>query len=183
MAMASLAKYESGVGGLSDGASVAKHDDIGAYVERGYCDGIDPAGAGFKRQRGFRADRTAGGEAQVGDENVRTSLRHGDRLRRIENIRSRQEVLFMGQVDHLNLQGVAHSGFFQVLPEGSVDQSDSRKVLHARKADSGDAVEEAIEVAKRVGAIYSCEHGRSLDDWQDFLCHFHHDVIGIAISQ
>src|SRR4029077_2416416 len=134
----------------------------GAYVERGFGDGVDPAGASFERQRGFRTDHAAGGQAHVGDDNVRTGVRHRGRLRRVENIRGRQEVLLVGQPDHLNLQRVAHSGLFQIPAEDSVDQSDGWEILHSGETDSGDTVEEGVEPAKGVGAIYSREHGRFL---------------------
>src|SRR5258708_8028506 len=52
----------------------------------------------------------------------------------IKTIGSRHQFHFMSQTDHIDLQTVAHTGFFQVLPEQPVNQTDRREILYSREA-------------------------------------------------
>ncbi len=131
----------------------------------------------------MRADGAARCEAEVGDDDVRPRLRHRLGVGLAENIWGGEKLLLAGESDHVDLERVAHPGFFQVGAEHAVDQADCGEVLHAREADPFHVVEEAIHDPERVGAVDACQHRRVLHDRQHLARHVHHDGVRVAVGQ
>ena len=85
--------------------------------------------------------------------------------------------------DHLDLERVGHACLFEIGAHDPVDQSDRRKILHAREAETLEVVEKRIEQAKGIGAVDAGENRRVLDDRQHFLRHVPHDLVGVAVGE
>ena len=119
----------------------------------------------------------------MADDHVRARLRHRLRVVDGKDIRRRQHVLGASKGDHFDLERVGHAGLFEIGAHDPVDQSDGRKVLHARKAETLEVVEKRIEEAKRIGAVDAGEHRRLLDHRQHFMRHVAHDLVGVAIGE
>jgi hypothetical protein len=178
-----LAQHESGIGRLGNRAAVAKNNNVGTYVQRRLCNRVDPPNADFKRWSSLCADGAARCQAHVCDQEVRPRSCHGFGLLRLEHIRRGQEIFFVRQLDHRDFQAVTHAGLFQVLAKSPVDQSNGRKILHSRKTNRGDLLQKDIELAERIRAIDSREHRCFLDDWQNLVRHFHHNMVGVAACE
>ena len=96
----------------------------------------------------------------MADDDIGACDRHRGRFRFAEDIRRRQHVLVTRLRDHVDLQRVGHAGLFEIGAEDTVDQADGRKVLHARKAQHLQLIQETIHVAEGVGAIDAGQHRR-----------------------
>jgi hypothetical protein len=164
VAVAGILHDEIGVGGIRDGAAMRENDDVRIDAERGLRPGVDARGAILQLERGLRADGAAGGQAEVTDNDVGARDRHGGGFLFAEDIGRRQHVLLMRHRDHLDLQRVGHAGLFEIGAEDAVDQADGRKILHARKAERLQLIEEEVHVAEGICAVDAGEHRRLRDD-------------------
>lgn len=105
----------------------------------------------------------------------------------------------MRLANHVDFQVVGHASLFEVSTELSVDESDSREVLHACKAQVFQLLEEGGHGAERVGSADAGNDWSVFDDWQDFLglknvsewldhfeviepYHVNDDIVSIAIG-
>ena len=122
--------------GLDNRPAVDQHDDVAPHLEGGLRPGVDLGRAVRQLERRLRADRAAGGQPQVADDDVGAGLGHGRGLVRVEDIGGGQHVLGVGGGDHVDLQPVGHAGFLEIGAEGAVDDADGREILHARRSPS-----------------------------------------------
>ena len=70
----------------------------------------------------------------MGHDDIRPGLGHRMRFLGFEDVGRGQHVLLTRRADQLDLERIAHAGFFQVGAEGAVDEADRGEVLDARKA-------------------------------------------------
>src|SRR6478735_5799289 len=149
-----------GVVRLGDRAAVAEDEDVGAHPSRRVVHLLDQGHAVVERLRRLGADRAAGGQAHVRDEDVGARLRHRDRLVDREGVRRGEHVLGACEPDEVDLEAVAHPGLLEVLPERAVEEPHGREVLHARESDPPQLVEEDVHAPERIGAAHAREHRR-----------------------
>src|SRR5690606_14948301 len=110
-----------------------EHEDVAAFAPAGGNDSLDEACSLFQGHGALRSDGSFGGEPSVGDEDVRSGLRHLASLLLIEYIRAGQKADIVSARDHLDLFAVAHPRFFEVHAEHSIDQPHRWEVLDTRK--------------------------------------------------
>ena len=125
---------------------------------------------------------TAGGQAEMADDDVGTRDGHRRGLALAEYIGRRQHVLVTRLGDHVDLKCIGHSGLFEIGAEDTVNQPDGWKILHAGKAQRLQLVQEKVHVAERVGTVDAGEHRRPCDDREHFTGHLHDDGVGVAIG-
>ena len=89
----------------------------------------------------------------------------------------------MRQPDDVDLELIAHAGFFEGLPHLAVEEADGRKVLDAGKAERAKLVEEQPRDDEGVGAVDAGQHRRPLHDRQHFIGHLLDDLVGVAVRQ
>src|SRR5690606_28188286 len=131
VAVGTMAKDVAGVLRLCDGPAVAQHDHLGVHPQRGLRPCVDAGHAVVQSERRLRADRSAGGEAHVTDDDVGARLRHLGGFLLPEDVGGRQQIERPGRAYQVDLVTVAHAGFLEVRAEHAVDEAHRRKVLHA----------------------------------------------------
>ena len=146
--------------GLGDRAAMGQHDDVRIDPERRRRPGVDLRRAVLELQRRLRADRAAGRQPEMADDDVGAGLRHRRGLALAEDIGRRQHVLGMRLGDHVDLEPVGHAGLFEIGAEDAVDEADGREVLHAGEAERLELVEEHVHDAERIGAVDAGQHRR-----------------------
>src|SRR5258708_26457597 len=99
----------------------------------------------------------------------------------IKTIGSRHQLYFMSQTDHIDLQTVAHTGFFQVLAEQPVNQTDRREILYSREAGLRHLLKKQRHLPKPIRSANTGKDGGVLDDSQDFARHFDDDRVCVSI--
>ena len=182
MAIGGVLQHEFGVFRHGDGAAMDQDDGVRVDLERGGRPGIGQGRGLFQRDAGFGADGAAGCQAQMHDDDVGAGFGHGGGVVFGEYVRGCQHVFFGGHGDHVDLVVIAHSGFFEIGPEGAVDQAHGGKVLNAREPGGLYAVKELVHQAEGVGGADPGQNGGVPDHGQHFAGHFHHHAVGIAIG-
>src|SRR5581483_2245677 len=182
MAVPGVLHDEIGIGRLGDRAAMREHEDIRIDAQGRSGPGADLFRAVFQLQSSVRADSSAGGEAEMADDDIGPGNGHRGGLLLAEHIGRGQHVLLMRLGDHVDLQRIGHAGFLQIGAEDAVDQPDGREALHAGEAERLQLIEEHIHVAEGIGAIDAGEHRRPGHDRQHLCRHLHHDGVGIAVS-
>src|SRR6267142_1244006 len=129
------------------------------------------------------ADRAAGRQSQVADDDVGAGLGHVARVLLRKDVGRGEQVELPGSLDQLNLEGVAHAGFFELSPDHAVEQPHGREVLDARESELAEAPQERIDQQEGIGAVDPGEHRRALDHRQDLVSHLDHDLVGVAVGQ
>jgi hypothetical protein len=158
-------------------------DDVFANASRRRRPAVDHGRAILQLQRGFRADRAAGRQTEMADDDIRARTRHRCGIGFGEDIGRRQHVFFARLADHLDFERVAHAGIFEIGAERAVDQADGREILHAGETEAFEVVEKRLHQAERIGAVNSGEDGRVFDDGQHLARHFDDDLVGVAIGE
>src|SRR6266480_7063470 len=85
MAVAGILHDECGVRGLRDGAAVREHQNVPIDAERCRRPGVDTRRTVLELGCGVRADRPAGSETEVKDDDISTRDRHRRGLRLAED--------------------------------------------------------------------------------------------------
>src|SRR5947207_8843049 len=104
VALARVLHDEIGIIRLGDGAAMGQHEYVRIDAKRRRRPGIDLFRAAFELWCGVRADRAAGGQAEMTDDDVGARDRHGASLAFAEHIWRRQHVLVARLGDHVDLQ-------------------------------------------------------------------------------
>ena len=84
----------------------------------------------------------AGRHAHVGDDQVGAGVGHALGLRRIEDVRRRQQVQLAREPDDVDFELIAHAGLLERLPHVAVEEADRREVLDAGEAERAQLFEE-----------------------------------------
>ena len=119
----------------------------------------------------------------MADDDVRAGLRHRLGVVGGEDVRSGEHVLGVREGDQFDLERVGHARLLEIGAHDPVDQSDSREILHARKAQTLEVVEKRVEQAEGIGAVDAGENRRVLDHRQHFPRHVPHDLVGVAVGE
>ena len=162
---------------------MADDERVGVDVLHDLHDAGDDLHAVVERARGLGADRAAGGEAHVRDDDVGAGLGHRGRLLLVEDVRAGEHVELVRLGDHVDLKAVAHAGLLEVLAEHAVDEAHGREVLHAVEALVLQLGQVLLHDAERVGAADAGENRGVLHDGQHLGAHLDDDLIRVAVGK
>jgi len=119
----------------------------------------------------------------VADDNIGSSLSHGDCVVLAKDVGSGKHVPVVGHPDDLNLLGVGHARLFEIPAEIAVNQAYGREVLDAGKARVGQVFQEHVEIGEGVGAVHPRQNGGVWCHGDHLRGHVHDDFIGVAVCQ
>ena len=171
------------VGRLRDRAAVADDEDIRIHAARGVRDPLDPRDAVVQRLRALRPDRSSGGDAHVGDDEVGTRAGHALGLGRIEDVGRRQQIQLAGEPDDVDFELVAHAGFLEGLAHVAIEETDRREVLNAGEAQRPKLFEEESGDDERIGPVDAGEDRCLLDDREHLVGHLLDDLVGVPVRE
>ena len=137
----------------------------------------------FQSQRRFCANRPTGRETHMRHNDVCTSLRQQTSLVRIERIRGREQIQFVGGRNTVDLQLKSHASFLKVGTKGPVNQAHRWKVLNAGKPHVAKFPQKLITQHEGISPANTGEHRRVSDGCDHFPSHLFDNLIGIAIRQ
>src|SRR5947209_8783877 len=93
---------------------------------------------------------------------VCSCLRHLDGLLSIEHVWCCEQVELMRERDHFDFLIVSHAGFFEILPEDAVDETNGGKVLYTNETQRAKVRQ---ELRHRPERIRCADAGK---DWSGF---------------
>src|SRR5215208_466357 len=172
-----------GVVGLGNRASVAQDENLRVDTLRGVVHRLHELHRLRECLRRFGADRTAGGEPHVRDEDVGACLGHRGCLVLVEDVRGREEFALVSEPDHLDLEAEAHPRLLESAADRAVEKADGGEVLDAAEADPAQLVEEHGHQPKRVGPADAGEDGRLLHDRKHLARHVDDDRVRVAVRE
>ena len=127
---------------------MAEHDHVLARAPGRFGPVVDARDAIVERQHRLRADRTPHGQAHMADDDVGARLGHFARLLGLEDVGRGQQIEPVRSPDQVDLRPEAHAGLLQIGTKDAVDQPDAGKVLDAREAEAGQAMQEWSRIMK-----------------------------------
>ena len=91
----------------------------------------------------------------MGHENIGACSGHFFRLFDVEDVRRGEEIKLIRHANHVDLRAKTHAGLLKIGTENTVDETNRRKVLHAREANLFDLLEEVWHHPERVCAVHT----------------------------
>lgn len=152
------------VSGFCNGPTVTEDNDVRVDGVGGIPNLLNGPYAIMQGGRGGGPNGAGGGQAHVGDDDIGPGLGHPFGLVDVEDIWGCQQTDLMGGPDHLDFLLIAHAGFFEVLPEFAVNQTDGGEVLDSAKAQVFQLFQEKGDGSKGIGGTDSGQDRLFLHD-------------------